>query len=106
MLLRGQHNVPLCGKIKSQLAKPSSIYIDSFVLAEPSISLARSIRKENAEQAETTRQLIMYQLVNKIDILVMLFETRNTMLYGTYLSARALDITGTHNEPAQNEPVL
>ncbi|NQW42495.1 MAG: hypothetical protein HQ463_03570 [Bacteroidetes bacterium] len=77
-----------------------NLAINSFVLANPQGSIAIDIRKENAALAEETRLLIVDQLTNKIDVLVRVFETSNAMLYGTYQSARALDITGTPTAPA------
>lgn len=76
-----------------------NLAINTFVLANPQGSLAIDIRKENAQLAKDTLALIMGQLTNKIDVLVRVFETSNSLLWGTYQSARALDITGSPTAP-------
>ena len=73
--------------------------LNAFVLANPQVSVAIDIRKENAVEAEKTRIAILNQLNNKIDVLVRVFETTNPLLYNLYLSARALDTTGSPTAP-------
>ena len=73
--------------------------LDEFVAANPEGSLAIDNRKVSAAKAEETRLRIMDLLVNKIDILVRVFEVSNSFLYNTYLEARALDVAGTPTSP-------
>jgi len=78
----------------------------ALILANPQGSLAIDTRKENAVLAERTRLKIMDQLVNKIDVLVRVFETSDQMLYETYLAARAIDVTGTPTAPDYEGTVM
>ena len=82
-----------------------NLAINSFILENPEGSLAIDVRKENAVLAEKTRQKIMNQLNNRIDLLIRIVEVSNPFLYQTYLSARALDITGTPTAPLQEGTV-
>lgn len=74
--------------------------IDAYVIANPEGSLAIDIRKQYAIKAEQTRLKIMDRLVNKIDVLLRVVQLSNDFLYNTYLSARAIDTTGTPTAPA------
>lgn len=73
--------------------------LDEYVAINPEGSLAIDNRKQAAAKAEKIRLRIMDLLVNKIDVLVRVFELSNSFLYNTYLDARALDVTGTPTTP-------